>query len=175
MNLTSMLKVLFILFTFIVVLNASVFRKGTITSGNIIQGQYANGVIVKNNNDRQEILWQERQDNWKVYFSKIYEESGLVENYIFDNICDKQSRGSIKESIKRFVLNKLGKANRCPIRKGTVKITYPMIFTFETTKGDRCGPFITMIHIVENNQNYSNKTPLLLTCIFRGFTIGDDC
>lgn len=40
-----------------------------------------------------------------------------MENYIFDNICDKQSRGSIKESIKRFVLNKLGKANRCPIRK----------------------------------------------------------
>ncbi|XP_051171726.1 uncharacterized protein LOC127288365 [Leptopilina boulardi] len=176
LNFTTMLKVFCTFFALIAVSNAAFPRKISFSSGHLFQGRNATGVMVKNNNGQQEIIWEKNQDNLKVYFSKIYEVTGKVETLEFENICDKTKKGSIKESVKKFTLNKLGKANKCPIRKGTVKIRYPISFSFEEeVKGNHCGPLIGIIHIVKNKQENSTTTPLLITFLFRGFITGDDC
>ncbi|XP_051171733.1 uncharacterized protein LOC127288370 isoform X2 [Leptopilina boulardi] len=59
--------------------------------------------------------------------------------------------------------------------KGTVKIIYPITYTFETTKAERCGPFISTLHVMKNNQEDSNETPLLVRAMFRGTLTGNDC
>ncbi|XP_051164741.1 uncharacterized protein LOC127283729 [Leptopilina boulardi] len=171
-----MLKVLFTLFALIVVSNAGLQRKISFTSGHLFQGRNVNGVMVKNNNCEQEIIWEKNQDNLKAYFSKIFEATGKVETLEFEDLCAKTRKWSLKESVQNFTLNTLGKAKKCPIRKGTVKIRYPINFSYEEEENDKhCGPFLGLVHIVKKKQENSKMTPLLVTYLYRGIITGDEC
>ncbi|XP_051171742.1 uncharacterized protein LOC127288376 isoform X2 [Leptopilina boulardi] len=157
----------------------AVVRRISFTSGNIIQGKYASGISIKINNGQQEIIWDKQFDSnnpLTVYLSHIYEDTGLLEAVELTNICAKYPSGSFENIIKQFVLKKLRGTNRCPIKKGTKKITYPITDTFEATKeAKNCGPIIANLHIVQNKKSNSDEAPLLISGQFRGVISGDDC
>ncbi|XP_051171688.1 uncharacterized protein LOC127288339 [Leptopilina boulardi] len=105
----------------------------------------------------------------KVYFTQIYEDVGLTETIEIENLCNKYEKDTLMNGIQHFVLNKFGNTNKCTIKKGKVKLSYPIIHKFHArTKSLRCGPIIATINIVRNKPTNSETTPLLISAWLRG-------
>ncbi|XP_043473253.1 uncharacterized protein LOC122505589 [Leptopilina heterotoma] len=174
-----MLRVISLLFVFIAVSNAEE-RKVTFTSGNIIQGKFAEGVkITKNKQGQQEIEWNEEfgsKNPLTVYLSHIYEDTSVLEVVEVSDLCANYETGSFQDTVKYFFLRKFRGTNRCPVKKGKNVIKYPMINSYEAKKGAvTCGPIITTMHVVKNKNPKTGEAPLLFTAQLRGAISGANC
>lgn len=61
---------------------------------------------------------------FQVYFNYIFEETGEREIVELQNLCGKYKKGSIADSLKNFILAKLGNTKKCPIKKVIIDEEY---------------------------------------------------
>ncbi|XP_043473258.1 uncharacterized protein LOC122505593 [Leptopilina heterotoma] len=158
-----MIKFIFMLLAFAAVVNAYE-RHVNLPEGDIIQGKNSSGVIIRKKKTHVEVEWLEDfnyENSLKIYFNYVMENTGLREIVELDNLCGKYKRGTLDNSVKKFILSKLGITSKCPIKKGVKKITFPIKFDYQTETKE-CGPVYGLFNILRNNKEDPNTTPLLI-------------
>ncbi|XP_043473255.1 uncharacterized protein LOC122505590 [Leptopilina heterotoma] len=171
----EVLKLLCFLTSLAVVSNA-LHRTVTLSSGYITKGRNASDITIQNHRGSQEIIWEKDFNNLKFYFMKVHEVTGTLEAVTVDNVCKKYKKESIERAVNDFFLKELAKTDKCPIKKGKVKISYPMNFKYEINDPKTaCGPIIAMYNIIRKNQTNSDDNPLLMNIWYQGVISGDGC
>ncbi|XP_043473260.1 uncharacterized protein LOC122505595 [Leptopilina heterotoma] len=107
---------------------------------------------------------------------QLHELTGKLETVTVDNMCKKYRKKCMEHVLIEFVLQELANTDECPIKKGAVKISYPLDFEFQIKDPKTpCGPIIAMFSIIKKNQSNSDNNSLLMNIWFRGVITGDSC